>query len=73
MNNELLLSLKKHTDTLFEQAKTIPQKSLEFGIKKQMETFSFSPPTNLVEGGKWLLAISSLETTNSVFHKTDEK
>ena len=37
-----------------------------------METFSFSPPMNLVEEGKWLLAVSSLEATNSVFNITIE-
>ena len=37
-----------------------------------MLTFSFNPPVNLVEEGKWLLAVSSLECTNSVFIITNE-
>ena len=37
-----------------------------------METFSFNPPTNLFEEGKWLLAVASFEATNSVFNQTDE-
>ena len=37
-----------------------------------MQTFSFNPPLNLVQGGKWLLAVSSLECTNSVFKITSE-
>ena len=37
-------------------------------MNKQMQTFSFNPPINLVEEGKWLLAVSSLECTNSVFN-----
>ena len=37
-----------------------------------MQTFSFNPPINLVEEGKWLLAVSSFECTNSVFNITDE-
>ena len=37
-----------------------------------METFSFSPLLNLVEEGKWLLAVTSSEATNSVFNTTDE-
>ena len=37
-----------------------------------MQTFSFNPPINLVEGGKWLLGVSSLECTNSVFSITNE-
>ena len=37
-----------------------------------METFSFNPPINLVKEGKWLLAVSSFESTNSVFNITNE-
>ena len=37
-----------------------------------METFSFSPPINLVADGKWLLGVNSFETANSVFNITDE-
>ena len=72
MNNELLLLIKKHTDTLIEQTKTKPQETLEFKMTKQMQTFSFNPPINLLEEGKWLLAVSSFECTNSVFNITDE-
>ena len=72
MNNELLLLIKKHTDTLIEQTKTQPQETLEFKMIKQMQTFSFNPPINLVEEGKWLIAVSSLECTNSVFNITNE-
>ena len=72
MNNELLLLIKKHTDTLIEQAKTKSQETLEFKMNKQMQTFSLSPPIILVEEGKWLLAVSSLECTNSVFNINNE-
>ena len=72
MNNELLLFIKKHTDTLIEQTKTRPQETLEFKMNKQMQTFSFNPPINLFEERKWLLALSSLECTNSVFNITNE-
>ena len=44
MNNDLLLSIKKHTDTLIEQTKTKPQGTFEFGMKKQMHIFPFNPP-----------------------------
>ena len=37
-----------------------------------MQTFSFNPPINLVEEGKWLLGVSSLECTNSVFNITNK-
>ena len=72
MINELLLLIKKHTHTLIEQTKTKPQETLEFKMNKQMQTFSFNQPINLVEEGKWLLAVSSLECTNSVFNITNE-
>ena len=72
MINELLLSIKKHTDTLIEQTKTKPQETLEFKMNKQTQTFSFNPPLNLLEEGKWLIAVSSFECTNSVLNITNE-
>ena len=72
MNNELLLLIKKHTETLIEQTKTKPQETLEFKMNKQMQTFSFNPSINLVEEGRWLIAVSSFECTNSVFNITNE-
>ena len=72
MNNELLLLIKKHTDTLIQQTRTKPQETLEFKMNNQKQTFSFNPPINLVEEDKWLLAVSSFECTNSVFNITDE-
>ena len=41
-------------------------------MNEQMQTFSFSPPINLIEEGKWLLAVSAFECTNSVFIITNE-
>ena len=72
MNNELLLLIKKHTDVFIRQTKTKPQETLEFKMNKQMQRFSFNPPINLVEEGKWLLGVTSLECTNSVFIITNE-
>ena len=72
MNNELLLLIKKHTDTLIEQTQTKPQETLEFKMSKQMQTFWFNPPINLVEEGKCLLAVSLTDCTNSVFNITNE-
>ena len=72
MNNELLLLIKKHTDILIANTKTKPQETLEFKMDKQMQLFSFNPPINLIEEGKWLLAVSSFECTNSVFNITNE-
>ena len=72
MNNELLILIKEHTYTLIEQTKTRPQETLEFKMDKQMQSFSFNPPINLFEDGKWLLGVTSLECTNSVFNITNE-
>ena len=72
MNNELLLLIKKHTDTLIEQTKTKPPETLQFKMNKQMQIFSVNPLINLVEEGKWRLAVSSFECTNSVFIITNE-
>ena len=72
MNNELLLLIKKHTNTLIEQTKMRPQETLEFKMNKQMQTFSFNPPINLVEQGKWPMAVSLFDCTNSVFTITNE-
>ena len=57
---------------MIEQTKTKPQETLEFKLKKQRQIFSFNPPINLVEEGKWLLAVSSFECINSVFNITNE-
>ena len=58
MNNELLLLIKNHTDTLIEQTKTKPQETLEFKMTQSKQMFSFNHPINLVEEGKCLLAVS---------------
>ena len=72
MNNEFLLLIKKHTDTLIEQTKAKPQETLEFKMNKQRQTFSFNPAINLDEEGKWLMAVSLFNCPNSVFNITNE-
>ena len=72
MNNELLLLIKKHTDTLIQQTKTKPRETLEFKMNKKKQTCSFNPPKNLIEEGKWLLGVSLFDCTNSVFNITNE-
>ena len=56
---------------MIEQTKTKPQETLEFKMNKQMQ-ISFRPPINLFKEGKWLLAVSLFECTNSVFNITNE-
>ena len=67
MTNELLFLSEKHTDKLIKRTKTKPQETLEFKMNKQKQTFSTSPPINLVEEGKWLLGATSFEATNYLF------
>ena len=57
---------------MIEQTKTQPKETFEFKMNQRMRTISFNPPINLVEEGKWLLGLSSLECTNSVFNITNE-
>ena len=72
MNTEVLLLIKKHTDTLIEQTKTKPQETIAFTLNKRSDNFSFCPLINLTKEGKWLLAFTSFEVINSVFKITDE-
>ena len=57
---------------MIEQRKTKPKETLELVMNKQMQTFSFSPPINLIEEGKWLFGVNSFECTISVFNIYDE-
>ena len=72
MNNELLLLIKKLSDTLIAKTKTKAQETLEFKMIRSKQTSSFNPPLNLIEEGKLLLGVTSLEGTNSVFNITNE-
>ena len=56
---------------MIEQTETRHQETLDYKLKKQVETFSFSSPLNLVEEGKWFLGVTSNECTNSVFNITN--
>ena len=51
---------------------TKPQETLEFKMIQSKQTFSFNPPINLFEEGKWLLSVSLFDCTNSVLNITNE-
>ena len=53
----LLLSFKKHTDTLFEITNRKPTETLKFKLKELMETIASNPPMNLAEEREWQLAL----------------
>ena len=40
-------------------------------MNQKFETFSFNPPSNLVEEGNWVLGMTSFGGTNSVFRITN--
>ena len=53
---------------MIEQTRTRPQETPELKMNEQMQSFSFSPPINLLEGGKWVLGLTSFEAINYVFN-----
>ena len=61
MNNDLLLLIKNQTDTFIEQTKNTPQEKIEYKLNKQLDTFSFSPPINLIEEVNWLFSVTNFE------------
>ena len=67
-DSEILIRL----DDITRKTKTKPQETLDFKMNKQKQTFSYNPPINLFEEGKWLLGVSLYECTNSVFNITNE-
>ena len=68
----MLILTKKHTDTFIEQTRTRHRETLEFYMNEQMENFSFSPPINLLWEGIFSQAVTSYESTNSIFNITNE-
>ena len=46
---ELLLSITKNCETLFQQTHRKPEQILEFKIIKPRETFHFNPPVQVKE------------------------
>ena len=57
---------------MIEQTKTRPQETPKFEMNKQIQIFSFSPPINLIEEGKWLLGVSSFGCKTSDFNISKE-
>ena len=64
--------IRNNADTLPEQTKTRPQETLEFKRNKQMHKISFNLSRKFSDEGKWLLAVTSFEATNSVFNISSE-
>ena len=68
---ELLLSITKNCQTLIEQTHRKAEKTLEFKMTKQKETFHFKPPFSIE--GSWMIGLTDLEVYNSIFSITEEK
>ena len=62
---ELLLSITKNCETLFEQTHRKPEETHEFKMIKPRETFHFNPPIHIK--GDWMLGLTDLEVYNSIF------
>ena len=70
MNNDLLLLIEKHTETLIDieqTKKTKTQETLEYKLNKQLDSFSCCPSFNISEEWKFLIAVTGFEATNSDF------
>ena len=67
---DLLLSITKNCETLFEQTHTKPQETLEFEMVKSGEIFHFNPTIQIKED--WMIRLVSLEAYNSIFNITEE-
>ena len=67
---DLLLSITKNCQTLFEQTHTKSQETLEFKMTKPRETFHFKPPIQIK--GDWMIGLTDLEVYNSIFNITEE-
>ena len=68
---DLLLSITKNCENLFDQTHRKPEETLEFKMLKPRETFHFNPPIHTK--GDWMLGLVDLEVYNSIFDISKEK
>ena len=68
---DLLLSISKNCEMLFEQTHRKAEETLEFKMNKSREIFHFSPPIQIK--GERMIGLVDLEVYNSIFNKTEEK
>ena len=67
---DLLLSITKNCETLFEQTHRKAEETLEFKMIKPRETFHFKPPIQI--NGDWMIGLTDLDVYNSIFNITEE-
>ena len=68
---DILLSITKNCETLFEQTHRKPEETLEFKMIKPRETFHFKPSIQIKTD--WIIGLTDLEVYNSIFNITEEK
>ena len=66
MTGELLLSVTKNCETLFEQTYGKSEETLEFRITNRRQTFQLNPVVEVEED--WMIGLTSLEVYNSIFN-----
>ena len=62
----LLLSIAKSNQEIVENTQSKPQKTLEYKMTKQKESFSFDVPLELPE--QWMMGVPSLEVYNTIYN-----
>ena len=67
---ELLLSITKICETLIEQTQRKAEETWEFKMIKPRETFHLNSPTQI--DGDWMLGLTDLEVSKSIFNITEE-
>ena len=67
---DFLLSITKNCGTLFERTHRKAEETLEFVLNEARETFHFDPPISIE--GSWMIGLTSLEVSNSIFNVIEE-
>ena len=63
---DLILSITKNCEMLFEQTQRNAEETLEFRLNKSKETFHFNPPITIK--GSLMIGLTNLEVYNSIFN-----
>ena len=67
---DLLLSITKNCETLYEQTHRKPEETLEFKMIQPREIFHFTPPVQIKRD--WMIGLKDLEIYSSIFNITEE-
>ena len=63
---DLLLSITKNCQTLYDQTHRKAEETLEFKMTRPKESFHFKPPISIE--GSWMVGLTDLEVYNSIFN-----